>query len=174
LSIKRIADTAEVTQKPLIGNDSVVGEYTKVGEKSSVKRSIIGAHCVIGKNVKIANSIIMDHVVIEDGVKLDGCIVCNNAKILDGSSLTKCDIAGGYIVERKSKYMFLVSSCRKPLLTIACSRREWTEVGWVPGSDIIALKCNCKIIGPYYIIKAHSTLQQLQSDIHRSILCMCN
>ncbi|KAG2173592.1 hypothetical protein INT43_005010 [Umbelopsis isabellina] len=103
LSIKRIADTAEVTQKPLIGNDSVVGEYTKVAEKSSVKRSVIGAHCIIGKNVKIANSIIMDHVVIEDSVKLDGCIVCNNAKILEGSSLTKCEIAGGYIVERKTE-----------------------------------------------------------------------
>jgi len=103
LSIKRIADTAEVTQKPLIGNDSLVGEYTKIAEKSSVKRSIIGAHCIIGKNVKIANSIIMDHVVIEELVKLDSCIVCNNAKVLEGSALTKCEVAGGYIVERKTE-----------------------------------------------------------------------
>jgi len=103
LNIRRVAETADVTQKSQIGNDSIVGEYTKIAEKSSVKRSIIGAHCVIGKNVKIANSIIMDHVVLEDSVKLDGCIVCNNAKVLEGSSLTKCEVAGGYIVERKTE-----------------------------------------------------------------------
>lgn len=66
LPIRRVAETAEVTQKSQVGSDSLVGEYTKIAEKSSVKRSIIGAHCVIGKNVKIANSIIMDHVVLED------------------------------------------------------------------------------------------------------------
>ncbi|KAG2186470.1 hypothetical protein INT44_002692 [Umbelopsis vinacea] len=103
LSIRRVPETAEVTAKSQIGNDSLVGEYTKIAEKSSVKRSIIGAHCVIGKNVKIANSIIMDHVVLEDFVKLDGCIVCNNAKVLEGSSLTKCEVAGGYIVEQKTE-----------------------------------------------------------------------
>jgi translation initiation factor eIF-2B subunit gamma len=49
-----------------VGNDSVIGEYTKIDEKSSVKKSCVGAHCIIGKNVKIANSVIMDHVVISD------------------------------------------------------------------------------------------------------------
>lgn len=124
MSIRRVAETADVTQKSQVGNDSIVGEYTKIAEKSSVKRSIIGAHCIIGKNVKIANSIIMDHVVLEDlyvlytlllyfnsselmllscSVKLDGCIVCSNAKVLEGSTLTKCEVAGGYIVEKKSE-----------------------------------------------------------------------
>lgn len=70
MSIRRVAETADVTQKSQVGNDSIVGEYTKIAEKSSVKRSIIGAHCIIGKNVKIANSIIMDHVVLEDSYVL--------------------------------------------------------------------------------------------------------
>ncbi|CAO3662019.1 unnamed protein product [Umbelopsis vinacea] len=103
MSIRRVAETADVTQKSQVGNDSIVGEYTKIAEKSSVKRSIIGAHCIIGKNVKIANSIIMDHVILEDFVKLDGCIVCSNAKVLEGSTLTKCEVAGGYIVEKKTE-----------------------------------------------------------------------
>lgn len=107
----------------------MIGEYTKIDERSSVKKSCVGAHCVIGKNVKIANSVIMDHVVIGDkwvyllyfkekkslcnmwfnslmfsfSVKIDGCIICNNANIQEKAYLKDCDVAGGYIVEKDSK-----------------------------------------------------------------------
>ena len=65
-NIMRQPATAEIAPRTQVGNDSVVGEYTKIDERSSVKKSCVGAHCVIGKNVKIANSVIMDHVVIDD------------------------------------------------------------------------------------------------------------
>lgn len=65
-NIMRQPATAEIAPRTQVGNDSVVGEYTKIDERSSVKKSCVGAHCVIGKNVKIANSVIMDHVVIHD------------------------------------------------------------------------------------------------------------
>lgn len=65
-NIIRQPTTAEIAPRTQVGNDSVIGEYTKIDEKSSVKKSCVGAHCIIGKNVKIANSVIMDHVVISD------------------------------------------------------------------------------------------------------------
>lgn len=65
-SITRVPSSAEVAPRTQVGNDSIIGEYTKIDERSSVKKSCVGAHCVIGKNVKIANSVIMDHVVIGD------------------------------------------------------------------------------------------------------------
>ncbi|KAI8094462.1 nucleotide-diphospho-sugar transferase [Thamnidium elegans] len=102
-SITRVPSSAEVAPRTQVGNDSVIGEYTKIDERSSVKKSCVGAHCVIGKNVKIANSVIMDHVVIGDNVKIDGCIICNNANIQEKSYMKDCDVAGGYIVEKESQ-----------------------------------------------------------------------
>ncbi|KAI8982067.1 nucleotide-diphospho-sugar transferase [Mycotypha africana] len=102
-TITRVPATTEVAPKTQVGNDSVVGEYTKIDERSSVKKSCVGAHCVIGKNVKIANSVIMDHVLIGDNVKIDGCIICNSAQIQEKAILKDCDVASGYIVDKDSQ-----------------------------------------------------------------------
>ncbi|KAI8367645.1 nucleotide-diphospho-sugar transferase [Radiomyces spectabilis] len=102
-SVMRVPQSAEVAPKTQVGNDSIIGEYTKIDERSSVKKSCVGAHCVIGKNVKVANSVIMDHVVIGDNAKVDGCVICNNAKVLEKSSLKDCEVAGEYIVEKESQ-----------------------------------------------------------------------
>lgn len=50
-----------------ISADSQVAASTRVGDRTSVKKSVIGTHCVIGKNVKISGCVIMDYVVINDG-----------------------------------------------------------------------------------------------------------
>ncbi|KAI8985928.1 nucleotide-diphospho-sugar transferase [Pilobolus umbonatus] len=101
--IARVPITAEVAPRTQVGNDSIIGEYTKIDERSSVKKSCVGAHCVIGKNVKIANSVIMDYVVIGDNAKIDGCVICNNATILDKASMKDCDVASGYQVDKESQ-----------------------------------------------------------------------
>ncbi|KAI9496112.1 nucleotide-diphospho-sugar transferase [Zychaea mexicana] len=102
-SITRIPSSAEVAPKTQVGSDSIIGEHTKIDERSSIKKSCVGAHCVIGKNVKIANSVIMDHVVIADNAKVDGCVICNNAKVLEKAVLKDCDVAGEYVVEKDSQ-----------------------------------------------------------------------
>ncbi|KAI8139474.1 nucleotide-diphospho-sugar transferase [Fennellomyces sp. T-0311] len=102
-SITRIPSSAEVAPKTQVGNDSVIGEHTKIDERSSVKKSCVGAHCIIGKNVKIANSVIMDNVIIGDNAKVDGCVICNNAKVMEKAVLKDCDVAGEYVVEKESQ-----------------------------------------------------------------------
>lgn len=64
--IVRMSPSAEISPKGGVGSDSMVGDFTKLGEKSSVKRSVIGSNVTIGKNVKISNCIIMDNVTIDD------------------------------------------------------------------------------------------------------------
>ncbi|KAI8340751.1 nucleotide-diphospho-sugar transferase [Chlamydoabsidia padenii] len=102
-AIPRIPPTAEVAPKTQVGNDSIIGEHTKIDERSSVKKSSVGAHCIIGKNVKIANSVIMDFVVIGDNAKVDGCVICNNAKVLDKAVLKDCEVASDFVVEKESQ-----------------------------------------------------------------------
>jgi translation initiation factor eIF-2B subunit gamma len=49
-----------------VGRDCMVGEGSRVGEHSTLKRSVVGKHCVIGRNVKIANSLLLDYITVED------------------------------------------------------------------------------------------------------------
>ena len=46
-------------------NNSVIGQKTKIADKSEVSDSVIGESCDFGKNVKIENSIIEKNVIIE-------------------------------------------------------------------------------------------------------------
>jgi translation initiation factor eIF-2B subunit gamma len=41
-------------------------------------------------------------------VKIEGCIICNNAKIHEKASMKDCDVAGGYIVDKDSKFMLWI------------------------------------------------------------------
>ncbi|KAJ2840923.1 Translation initiation factor eIF-2B subunit gamma, partial [Coemansia erecta] len=88
----RIDETAKLAGRTTVGQDSMVGASSQIGECCSIKRSVVGAHCVIGKGVKIINSIIMDHVTIGDGVRIESCVVCKLTKIGDESQLNDCEI----------------------------------------------------------------------------------
>src|SRR4051812_29517351 len=99
----RTPPTADISPRAQVGADSLVGDFTRIDERCSVKRSTIGAHCIIGKNVKISNSVVMDHVTIEDGVKLEGCVVCMRAQVLEKSDLRACEVGGGYVVQKESE-----------------------------------------------------------------------
>ena len=77
----KVAASAEISPKSQVGNDSLFGESSRLGERSSVKKSVVGNCCTLGNNVKIVNCIVMDGAVIEDGCKLDGCIVGPKALI---------------------------------------------------------------------------------------------
>ncbi|XP_072024090.1 LOW QUALITY PROTEIN: translation initiation factor eIF2B subunit gamma-like [Amphiura filiformis] len=96
--------SASIKPKTTIGQDSMVGEGTTIGEKDSVKRSIIGKHCSIGDKVKIANSVVMDHVTIKDGCTIQGSILCGNTHINEGVELKDCIVGSSQNVPEKSKF----------------------------------------------------------------------
>ncbi|KAI8622142.1 nucleotide-diphospho-sugar transferase [Chytriomyces sp. MP71] len=88
-------------QKGCQVGDSIIGDSTRIGEKTGIKKSVIGNHCVIGKNVKIINSVLLDHCVIEDKVVLEGTVVCGHGKVSELSNLKDCQIAASVTVERE-------------------------------------------------------------------------
>ncbi|KAJ3409732.1 hypothetical protein HDV05_004289 [Chytridiales sp. JEL 0842] len=98
-----IAENAGFSQRTQVGPDSMVGEGTRLGERTGVKKSVIGKHCIIGRNVKIVGSVIMDHVIIDDNVKLEGSIVCNDAKIGESSHVKDCQIGAGYKMDKDTQ-----------------------------------------------------------------------
>ena len=56
-----------VDQSAQIGGDVLIGDSSRVGERTTIKRSVVGAHCIIGKQVRVVNSVLMDHVQLADG-----------------------------------------------------------------------------------------------------------
>ncbi|KAF9446399.1 UDP-3-O-glucosamine N-acyltransferase, partial [Macrolepiota fuliginosa MF-IS2] len=89
---------ALIDQKAQISNDTIIGDSTKVSEKTTIKKSIIGRHCILGKMVKIVGCILLDHCVIEDGAKLEGCVLGKNTKIGAKAELSRCVTQAGYEV----------------------------------------------------------------------------
>ncbi|XP_075688699.1 translation initiation factor eIF2B subunit gamma-like [Rhinoderma darwinii] len=99
----RVHPTADITDKPMVGTDSMIGEQTKIGEKTSVKHSLVGAKCVIKERVKITNCIIMSGVTIHDSCILQGSVICNAAVIHSGADIKDCLLGSDLQIQSKEK-----------------------------------------------------------------------
>ena len=73
-----------------VGSDSIVGEGTTIGDKSTIKRSVIGRNCRIGEKVKIINSILMDDIEVDESTTINFSIISNNCKINAKSEFKDC------------------------------------------------------------------------------------
>ncbi|KAF7361967.1 UDP-3-O-[3-hydroxymyristoyl] glucosamine N-acyltransferase [Mycena venus] len=92
-------DRALIDQKAQISSDTIIGDSTKVDERTSIKKSVIGRHCTIGKMAKIVGCVLLDHCVVEDGAKLDGCVLGKNTKVGAKAELVRCVTQAGYEVD---------------------------------------------------------------------------
>lgn len=70
-----------------IGQFTVIGSGTTVGNYSEVSNSVIGEGCTIGSNVSIDGCYIWNKVTIEDGCKLKHAIVCDGVTMKTGAVL---------------------------------------------------------------------------------------
>lgn len=76
-----------------VGNKTVLGAGTSIGEKSIVCQSVIGRECKIGNNAVIENAYIWDSVTVGDGCKI------NNAIIASGATLGRdCIVEPGAVI----------------------------------------------------------------------------
>ncbi|KAJ7783032.1 UDP-3-O-glucosamine N-acyltransferase [Mycena metata] len=92
-------ERALIDQKAQISSDTIIGDSTKVDERTSIKNSVIGRHCTIGKMAKIVGCVLLDHCIVEDGAKLDGCILGKNTKVGAKAELVRCVTQAGYEVD---------------------------------------------------------------------------
>ncbi|XP_028902671.1 translation initiation factor eIF-2B subunit gamma isoform X2 [Ornithorhynchus anatinus] len=95
--------SAQITDKLMVGADSIIGPASQVGEKSSVKHSVVGSSCLIRDKVKITNCLLMNSVTIEEGSSVQGSVICNNAVIEKGADIRDCLVGSGQRVEAKAK-----------------------------------------------------------------------
>ncbi|XP_019336284.2 translation initiation factor eIF-2B subunit gamma [Alligator mississippiensis] len=97
--------SAQVTNKDMVGLDSIIGSSTQVGEETFIKRSTIGSSCTIKDKVKITNCIIMNSVTIEEGCSLQNSVLCHHAVIGKGSDIRDCLIGSGQHLDPRSKHV---------------------------------------------------------------------
>ncbi|XP_040466356.1 translation initiation factor eIF-2B subunit gamma isoform X2 [Falco naumanni] len=97
--------SAQITDRGMVGSDSIIGSSTQVGEKTSIKHSIIGSMCTIKEKVKITNCIIMNSVTVEEGCCLQGSVICHNAVIEKGADIKDCLIGSDQRLEAKAKHV---------------------------------------------------------------------
>ncbi|VDC07146.1 unnamed protein product [Peniophora sp. CBMAI 1063] len=74
-------DRALIDTKAQIASDSLVGESTQVGERTSVKRSVVGRHCVLARGAKLSGCVLLDHCVVGENAKLENCILGAGTKV---------------------------------------------------------------------------------------------
>ncbi|KAH9176436.1 UDP-3-O-glucosamine N-acyltransferase [Lactarius sanguifluus] len=90
---------ALIDAKSQISFDSMVGTSTKIGERTTIKRSVIGRHCVIGKTARVIGCVLLDHCVVGDGAKLEACILGRNTKVGAKAELLRSLTQAGYEVD---------------------------------------------------------------------------
>ncbi|XP_077005985.1 translation initiation factor eIF2B subunit gamma [Tamandua tetradactyla] len=98
-----VHSSAQIVNRHLVGDDSLIGPDTQVGEKSSVKHSVIGSSCVIRDRVTITNCLLMNSVTVEEGSSIQGSVICNNAVIEKGADIKDCLVGSGQRIEAKAK-----------------------------------------------------------------------
>ncbi|KAJ4488435.1 UDP-3-O-glucosamine N-acyltransferase [Lentinula aciculospora] len=87
-----------IDPKAQISSDTIIGAFTQISERTTIKKSVVGKHCIVGKMARITGSVLLDHCVIEDGAKVDGCILGKNTKVGTKAELTRCVTQPGYEV----------------------------------------------------------------------------
>ncbi|XP_053325891.1 translation initiation factor eIF-2B subunit gamma [Spea bombifrons] len=99
----QVHPTAVITNKLMVGGDSMIGAQTQVGEKTSIKHSLVGSNCNIRDVVKITNCIIMNGVTVHEGCTLQGSVICNNVVIESGAEVKDCLLGPNIHINSKAK-----------------------------------------------------------------------
>uniref|UniRef100_A0A8C1LGZ0 Translation initiation factor eIF2B subunit gamma n=1 Tax=Cyprinus carpio TaxID=7962 RepID=A0A8C1LGZ0_CYPCA len=98
-----IHPSAVVSERSLVGSDSIIGPSCQISDKTSIKRSNVGTSSIIKEKVKITNSIIMNGVTIEEGCNIQGSVICNNAMIGRGADMKYCLVGSGQRIEPEAE-----------------------------------------------------------------------
>ncbi|MEE6495248.1 hypothetical protein FKM82_001992 [Ascaphus truei] len=99
----RVHPSALITDRLLVGADSMIGAGTQVGERTSIKHSVVGSNCCIRDKVKITNCVIMNGVTVHEGCTLHGSVICNQAVIESSADIKDCLLGANLHIHSKAK-----------------------------------------------------------------------
>ena len=64
-----------------IGDECIIGEDSKISEKTTIKNCIIGSQCVVEPKVRLTNCIVMNKVTVKSGGNIQGSLISDNVTI---------------------------------------------------------------------------------------------
>ena len=85
-----IAKDVTLGNKAAVGNWSIIGTNSSLGDRASVKRSVVGPNCSIGSNTKIINSILHEGCKLGDGCHVQNSILCRGVTVSQKGVLKDC------------------------------------------------------------------------------------
>lgn len=91
-------DDARIHPRAQLSSDCLVGSYTRIDERATLKHAIVGRHCTIGKGVRILRSVLMDGVRVGDNAKIENCIIGLHADIGERAQLRETDVGPNYVM----------------------------------------------------------------------------
>jgi len=99
----RKSESDSIPTSSKIMGDSIVGEGTKLGVKTIIKKSVIGKDCQIGDHVKIENCVLLDGVCVGSKSHLTGSLALEESTVGKGVEMKDSLVGFGVAVEDNLK-----------------------------------------------------------------------
>ncbi|KAL9602928.1 MAG: hypothetical protein Q9219_001453 [cf. Caloplaca sp. 3 TL-2023] len=114
-----------------VGNGSVIGRHTTIGEGATISSSTLGRGCRVGRNACIEDSYLWDNVIVGEGSTVKGAVIAEGVSIGKGCSIETGALLsfnvriGDYITVSGSKKI----TCAKILGAPVSKRTDSSLVG---------------------------------------------
>lgn len=83
-----------------VGNDTVIGSNSTLGNGTSILNSVIGKNCTIGNGVTVENSYLFDGVTVRDNCVIKFSVIGENCMIKEKNHiLDSCILSSGVLIE---------------------------------------------------------------------------
>lgn len=114
IDFKLVHTSSIVNPKSQIGEECLIGEESKVSEKTTLKNCIIGSQCVVEPKVRLTNCILMDKVTIKSGGNIQGSLLCDNVTVGEKCSMKDSIVGVGKRVESEGEFCNEVIATDEP------------------------------------------------------------
>jgi len=99
-----VHENSDVHLKSQIGDECIIGEDSKISEKTTIKNCIIGSQCVVEPKVRLTNCIVMNKVTVKSGGNIQGSLISDNVTINEKCDMKDCIVGTGKRVEAEGEY----------------------------------------------------------------------
>lgn len=103
-----LLDVKAISLFPQIGPECLVGEETKISDKTTIKNCIIGSFCTIQEKVKLTNCIIMDKVTVKSGSNVQGSLLCDDVTIEERADVKDSIVGHRQVVHAEGSFLFFL------------------------------------------------------------------
>jgi len=81
---------------------NLLGRHIKIGDGAVIEDSVIDNYTIVGENSRIVNSVVMDRVLLGRGVRIENSIIARHARVEDGAVIMDSVIGDNTTVGREA------------------------------------------------------------------------